>query len=389
VADRLKTLVLDANGFSWKEHVADTVLFGVLGLESYEVVPRRLRGVRVIRNLKQRYEALSYVNDWRDALCNSAALDVTVCSITNLVDYVRRLRRIETFDLIVVLHSAAGDSMDLLLRTTRWFRKRRGTLVVFIGNEYDLMAEKLDFLRVTEADYVCSQLPIETARWLYEPSNARVLAMPHALNPELYRAPIGSRSIDIGFIGALYPLFLGDVERTNVIRGVEQRAPAHGLSCDIRLLNVPRREWAAFLGRCKGTVGGESGTYFLDRRGEIVANAKAYVTSNPAAGFEEVYRMCFADLQVEYRSGKCVSSRHFEAIGTRTCQVLLEGGYNGILHADEHYIAVRADGSNLDDVLDRFGDDGYREAIAARAYDYVLDEHTYAHRVRALLECVT
>jgi hypothetical protein len=219
-ANRLNTLVLDANGFSWKAHASDTFLLGVLGLESYESVPRRLRALPVLHGLKARYEVLSYVNDWRDALCRSSSLDVRVCNITNLIDYVRCLRRIEQFDLVVVLHSAAGDSMDLLLRTTRWFRKRRGKLVVFVGNEYDLMAEKFDFLRLTSADYVCSQLPIASAQWLYEPLvGCEVLAMPHALNPAVYRPPTAARLRDPGFVGSSYPLFIGDVERATMLRG--------------------------------------------------------------------------------------------------------------------------------------------------------------------------
>jgi Glycosyl transferases group 1 len=388
--DRLDTLVLDANGFSWKEHASDTVLLGLLGLKSYEAVPRRLRRLPVLRGLKARYEALSYVNDWRDALCRASALDVTMCNITNLVDYARRLRRIERYDLVVVLHSAAGDSMNLLLRTTRWFRKRRGKLVVFVGNEYDLMAEKLAFLRTARADYVCSQLPIESARWLYQRvAGCEVLAMPHALNPAVYRPSARAPRRDVGFIGASYPLFIGDVERETLFREVVSRAPAHGLVCELRSGNVPRARWAAFLADSRGTIGAESGSYFLDRNGEIVASAKAYVRQHPAASFEELRAACFSNLDVPYVSGKAISSRHFEAVGTRTCQILLEGDYNGILRGGEHYIGVRKDCSNLDDALERFQDEQYRQELVARAHEYVLAEHTYDRRIDALLRSVT
>src|SRR4051812_3191100 len=99
---RLKTLVLDANGFTWKEFGADTLVLGVLRAPSYEFVPKRLRHVRVFRALKYRFDRLGYVWDWRDALVASPALDVRVCNITNLVDYAWCLRRIRDFDLIVV-----------------------------------------------------------------------------------------------------------------------------------------------------------------------------------------------------------------------------------------------------------------------------------------------
>lgn len=390
MTDRLRTLVLEANGFGWKEHAADSLILGLLGLEDYEAVPQRWRGVRVIRGLQARYEALSYVNDWRDALAESKALDVRVCNITNLVDYARCLRRIRQFDLVIILHSAAGDSMDLLLKTARRLRKRRGKLVVFIGNEYDLMAEKMDFLRRAGADYICSQLPIESARWLYaECKGTQVRAMPHALNPTVYRpGPPADRSLDIGFIGAFYPIFIGDTERNRLIRAVESRGVSKGLTCEFRMRNVPRAEWASFLRRSHGTVGGESGSYYLDRRGAIIAGAKTFLASHPTAGFEELHKRLFEHLSVEYVSGKCISSRHFEAIGTKTCQILLEGEYNGLLEAGEHYISVRKDLSDLDDAIHAFKDDGLRKAIADRSYEYVMDVHTYAHRVTALLGAI-
>ena len=87
-------------------------------------------------------------------------------------------------------------------------------------------------------------------------------------------------------------------------------------------------------------------------------------------------------------SGKSISSRHFEPIGTKTCQILLEGEYNGVLVPDEHYISVRKDRSNLGEAVRRFRDEGYRQAIAECAYEHVMSNHTYAHRVRSVLAAV-
>ena len=83
--------------------------------------------------------------------------------------------------------------------------------------------------------------------------------------------------------------------------------------------------------------------------------------------------------------GKCISSRHFEAIGTKTCQIMFHGRFNDILEADQHYLALNQDFSNLEDVLVRFLDPTHRRAIVEEAYTYVMDTHTYAHRMRPLL----
>jgi spore maturation protein CgeB len=264
-------------------------------------------------------------------------------------------------------------------------------LIVFIGNEYDLMAEKIDFIRKVEADYVCSQLPIETAEWLYSGcDSAKILPMPHALNPEIYYPSISvkERKIDIGFIGAIYPYFIGDIERRNFLEFVKKNAGQFNLRCDMRFLNVPRKQWALFLNSCKGIIGAEAGTYFLDREGCLLRGAKEYIKRHPQASFEEVYGRFFKKPGTEYISGKAISSRHFESIGAKTCQILLEGYYNGILKPDIHYISVKKDLSNVRDALERFKDENFREKLVKEAYEYVMAEHTYRHRIETLLNSI-
>ena len=44
--------------------------------------------------------------------------------------------------------------------------------------------------------------------------------------------------------------------------------------------------------------------------------------------------------------------------------------------------------ANVDDVVRRFKDEEQRRTIVEQAYDYVLSEHTYRHRVAALLAAI-
>ena len=61
--------------------------------------------------------------------------------------------------------------------------------------------------------------------------------------------------------------------------------------------------------------------------------------------------------------GKCISSRHFDAIGTKTCRIMLYGRFNDILVANRHYLALTDDFSDLDEVLRRFSDAPTRQEI--------------------------
>jgi hypothetical protein len=384
----IRALLVDANGFGWRVVAADTVLRGVLRLSPSRVSPQIMRLPGLRRALKDHYASLGYVADWREAFVEHPDLLVDVCNSCNLVDFYGHLRNIREYDLIILLHSATGDSMEVLNRTLRFFDRRRAPIMMFLGNEYDLMREKISFIRQAGVEFVCTQLPERAAKWVYaECSDAQLLMAPHALNPRLYHPQENAkRTVDVGFVGALYHNQIGDMERTRLIEYFEQkRGRAVGLNCDIRYTNLPRTQWSAFLNSCKAIVGAESGTYYLDREGLAVRKAIRYVRENPQAKFEDVFEKCFTQLP-EHTDGKAISSRHFEPIGTKTCQILIEGDYNGILRADEHYVSVKKDLSNIDAAIDRFCDEKHRAGVVDRAYDHIMAHHTYARRVDSLLQ---
>jgi spore maturation protein CgeB len=104
--------------------------------------------------------------------------------------------------------------------------------------------------------------------------------------------------------------------------------------------------------------------------------------------FDELNEMFFQSAQRCPAYSKAISSRHFDAIGTKTCQIMLEGRYNDILVANEHYLEVALDHSNLDEVIERFKDPVERHRISETAYEFVMQGHTYAHRMAALHEAV-
>lgn len=390
MADRIRAILFYAKSRShWRRIIADTVA-GALCVNPEKVPPILRRSRRVRFMLEEEFRVLSYLVDWRDAFCEAPSLDVTVCNINNLLEFRTGLRKLREYPLAIILHSAAWDHMSVLRRASASFQARRGTLVVCFGNEYHNMQDKISFARSVAADYIASQLPLAAAQWLYEEcAQSKILPAPAALNPRAYQPQPGPRLIDIGFRGDRYHhLTLGDVERNDILSRFERHAAVNDLLVDIQYQRYPREQWSCFLNRCKGTVGAESGTYYLERDDRTPRAVSEYLADHPAAGFQEVYERFFRGYR-DPISGKAISSRHFEPLGTKTCQVLLEGYYNGILKADEHYISVKKDFSNFDEAVRRFKDQGFRDALVNRAYEYVMAEHTYHHRVDTLLNAIT
>ncbi len=388
--DRLRTLYLDSNGAGpWMVRI-DTILRGILGFKDGDPPPGFLKRFRKMRWyfgwLRDQYAVLSYIADWRDAFRDSPRLNVDVCNVNNLVEYAGYLRRIREYDLIVVSHAAAGDDMMVMARSAGWLNRRRGRLVMFIGNEYALMDEKIAFMGNVRADLVCSQLPLDAARYLYEDSGAVALAsVPHALNPRHYHViPQAQREVDIGFIGDIYWPFIGDRERTDFIEWFEANATARGLVCDIRRKRVGREEWNRFLNGCKGIIGAESGSYYLNDRARLLDRARLYNIDHPDSTFDAIFERFYRN-QPRQVSGKAISSRHFEPVGTGTCQILLEGAYNGLLTAGTHYIGVKSDYSDIDEAIRQFKDESVRAQIIQQAHDHVMNHHTYARRVETVL----
>jgi hypothetical protein len=334
----------------------------------------------------EEYDSLSYLADWRDAWCACPLLDVELCNVNNLFEYRRGLKKLPECELAVILHSAAGDNLSLLQLGAQHFADRRGRLLVFVGNEYDLMPEKIGFLKTVGADYIATQLPLPAARWLYEAcAESEIVPAPAALNPDIYQPSARARPIDVGFRGDRYSeMLIGDTERTDLLDRFQGRARDWGLVADIQFRRHSRAQWREFLNSCKGTIGAESGVRCLERDDRTKRLVEEYLRQHPAAGFEEV-RGRFYGERPDRVSGKAISSRHFEAIGTKTCQILVEGRYNDILAPDEHFISVKKDLSNLEQAVERFKDEGYRRAMADRAYEHVRAAHTYRHRVEVLL----
>ena len=251
------------------------------------------------------------------------------------------------------------------------------------------MPEKINFIKKYEVDYVASQLPQDVAEWLYAETNAKVISVPHALNPKIFKPlkDLDARKIDIGNRSYEYPWYLGDTQRVQIFKFAEILKRRLGLRLDISTdpkKRFTRPQWADFLNNCKFTIADEAGSSYLERDDRTRKAVNEFLKKNPETTFDRIYEIFFKNYKNPV-SGKIVSSRHFDAMGTKTCQILLEGRYNDILHPDEHYIELKKDFSNIEEVIDKIRDNKFRKQLVDNAYDYAVNYHTHKHRIENLL----
>lgn len=214
------------------------------------------------------------------------------------------------------------------------------------------------------------------------------------MQPAIDRIGAPERSIDISYRAWAAPAWLGRHGRIKAELGsvVGPRAVKAGLITDIstrREDTLYGTDWYRMLLRSRWVLGVEGGASVLDRDGSVRAAAERYLRRNPGATADEVERRCFADREgtIDYRA---ISPRHLEACATRTGQILVEGEYNGILEAGRHYLALRPDFSNLDEVLEQSLDEDLRKRLVDAAYEDVVasGRYTYARLVETVFSAV-
>ena len=115
----------------------------------------------------------------------------------------------------------------------------------------------------------------------------------------------------------------------------------------------------------------------LDGDGTFKRRTERYLAAHPDASYEEVEAACFPA-----RTAGCSFSRSrpatVEACATRTCQVLVEGDYSGVL-GPASTTSRCADFSNLADVLDQIESDEHRGRLTQAAYRDVPGSGRYSY----------
>ena len=124
--------------------------------------------------------------------------------------------------------------------------------------------------------------------------------------------------------------------------------------------------------RCRCMLGCLGGASLHDPNGLLREQIDSYVERFPMASYEEVEARCFSGKDDSLKLF-ALSPRHFEAAMTKTCQVLVEGDYHNVFHPGTHYIEVKKDFSNIEDVLEKVKNSDYCSKIAENTYrDVVL-----------------
>lgn len=336
-----------------------------------------------------------------------------------------------------------GDTLEYLNPFLGALKNRQGKLVSFVGNEVNLptigMAAKIKNLQEIEADFIATQLLEEAGQWLYEDCiKSQVISLPHALNHKVFFSKniFEERKIDIGTRSARYGVYIGDNDRNNIIQFFHHNAHLLNLNVDLGLdTNSPKRfnrqEWADFLSSCKATLSTEAGSFYLEKDDTLVKNIQKFLKKESTkivlphetpirkvyrkivpsfirrtvisllqnqlvevdnidqdCNFNDVYEKFFSVTKKAPVYTKAISSRHFDAIGTKTLHIMYPGRYNDILIPGKHYFELKPDHSNIDELIDLLKDHKQVAKITDLTLEHTLSKHTHKNRLDTLLNAL-
>jgi hypothetical protein len=192
--------------------------------------------------------------------------------------------------------------------------------------------------------------------------------------------PDAERTVDVGYRARPLPPWMGRgaLEKTEIGRRFSELAADSGLVLDIGLEESDRiygSAWHRFVANCRGVLGVESGVSAFDIDDRARHQYERLIAERgPGAeiSIEELERGALGEVdgRIFYRT---ISPRHFEAAAFGVCQILFEGRYSGLMEAGTHYLALRKDFSNLDEVIERFSDPAERARITAAARRDLVD----------------
>jgi hypothetical protein len=295
------------------------------------------------------------------------------------------------FELVIVHYSVVGGGFYPLTEDhLRWLKTSRAHKVLLVQDEHRYCGHRFWF---------CDEVGFDTLYTCLEPSefekvygsHTRVRSLRTNLpgyvseqmvaDGERLSLPDEERPIDVGYRGRPLPPYSGrgGLEKYEIGRQFAERAANSGLVLDIGLEESDRlygKDWPRFLSRCKGVLGVESGVSVFDLDDRVIDQYERLVAQGRTVSIEDLTEAAELEDKLYYRT---ISPRHFEAAAMRVCQILYEGRYSGILQPMVHYIPLRKDFSNLDEVLTLFRDPQVRHELTQNAHRDLIASGRYSY----------
>lgn len=298
---------------------------------------------------------------------------------------------LSAFDVVVVHYTLRLAFSQISAAAAERLRAYGGLKILFIQDEYDHTHCTWEWIKRLDIRLVFTVVPEPHIARIYPPAEfprTRFVSnltgyVPEELTQSRAITAPSQRGLVVGYRGRALPSRYGVLgqEKVNIGRMVKAYCDARGIRNNIAWAEESRiygPKWYEFLASCRAMLGSESGSNVFDWDGQLQARMVQYRLDHPWASEEDCRDAVVAPLEMPGVMNQ-VSPRVFEAISMRTALVLFEGTYSGVVEPERHYIPLRKDGRNLDEVMARLRDSAFVDAMAERAWHDVIASGRYGY----------
>lgn len=303
------------------------------------------------------------------------------------------------FDL-VIFHTLflaqrwSQENFRKLVLKTRRLKEIKATKIIMPQDEFLNTDTLCDFINDYDIDIIFSVMPNSEWPRIYHKVDLNAIQCYRILTGYLADQSVETinavlskkipRTVDIGYRAWKSAAWLGrhGMLKRQVAEVFQKKLSHSNITMDISVKDGDTfvgKSWFNFLCRCRYTIGVNGGSSMLDRDGEIKRRTEAYENQYPEADFDKIEKNCFKGLDGTANL-VAISPRHLEACATKTCQILIEGDYNGILKPGKHFIELKKDFSNLNTVVKMVEDDTLRSEIVENAYFDIVKSGKYNYQ---------
>lgn len=295
------------------------------------------------------------------------------------------------FDAVCVHYSVRLPFDQLSPSISRALQDFHGLKFLFIQDEYDNTHRTWHWIKLLGFHLVFTVVPEEGISRIYPPEefpNTRFVTnltgyVPSDLSEDAVAIPPSQRSLVVGYRGRPLPARYGTLgfEKVAIGKMVREYCEQHGIPNDIAWTEEARiygPAWNTFMRSCRAMLGSESGSNVFNWDGQLQSKLDEFKKHHPQASDIEVYEKIVKPHELDGVMNQ-VSPRVFEAIAAKTVLVLFEGSYSGVVQPNEHYIALKKDGSNLGEVFEKLKDKDYVDGMAQRAYQHVIGSGKFSY----------
>jgi glycosyltransferase involved in cell wall biosynthesis len=297
------------------------------------------------------------------------------------------------FDVVIVHYSVRisilehfEEGLAQALSTFNGFK------VLFIQDEYEGTEIARRWMDRLNFDLVYTCVPKESLEFVYPsyrfPATEFIPTLtgyvPEDPVIDGFAKPLTARKTVIAYRGRKLPSVYGALGQEKYTIGVRIKnlAAEKNIPVDIEVDDSKRiygTAWYEFLGAARATLGTESGANVFDIDGSLKSEIARLETANPAITFEAIAAKLLVHHEGLVQMNQ-ISPKVFESIRLKTALVLFEGTYSGVVKANEHYIPLKKDFSNINEVFLKLENGEYLAELTNRAYQDIVASGTFSYK---------